>query len=170
MAVGISRAKQILCWQHFPIGGLSFEQGPVLLTSWAVAHCWLHTEATTPRSCLGGPAQPLSILTLVLWHISFLTVNCALRGCAPLCQASSCNFTGVVQLPVCLVTGEKKLLSSFVTCQTVSQKWQKLLLWAGQEFPLEKRFQHSSVPVRKLRQCQILLILVHDEERSWCSY
>lgn len=86
-----------------------------------MAHCWLHTEATTPRSCLGGPAQPLSILTLVLWHISFLTVNCALRGCAPLCQASSCNFTGVVQLPVCLVTGKKKLLSSFVTCQTVSE-------------------------------------------------
>lgn len=56
-------------------------------------------------------------------HFGFVahSVNCALRGCAPLCQASSCNFTGVVQLPVCLVTGKKKLLSSFVTCQTVSE-------------------------------------------------
>lgn len=123
MAVGISWAKQILCWQHFPIGGLSFEQGPVLLTSWAVAHCWLHTEATTPRSCLGGPAQPLSILTLVLWHISFLTVNCALRGCAPLCQASSCNFTGVVQLSVCLVTGKKK--ASFKLCNMPNCQWNR---------------------------------------------
>lgn len=49
---------------------------------------------------------------------------------------------------------------------------QKLLLCANQEFPLEKTFQHSSMPVRKLLLCQTLLIVVQDreEEKSQCSY
>lgn len=78
----------------------------------------------SPRSWLGGPAQPFSMLTLVWCHILFLIINSALRGCALLCQALSCSFTGAVQLQMYLVTGRKKnqkLLSSFVTYQTVSE-------------------------------------------------
>lgn len=121
---------------------------------------WLQAEAIIGRE--PGPVGQ------TIFHTWFLLVSSLLWDCAVWGQASKCNFAGVIQLNNELSCWEN-LYSSFIKCQPVSEVEpvrQKLLLWAVWEFPLEKSFQHSLMPVRKLLLCQVLLIVVQDRDEE----